>query len=169
VTDLWVSAHTTTGDGRRHRTLPADAIVVRRRINVTPTRLRAALADPDTIGALQRGTLGGDGWFEMTAHPAASGLGSAMWQGRARLQGSGFRIVLFTRVDIEITAWSRTSCEVSVQPIARAPLQWGARRLRRYFALGHRFTDHLCSTLAVRVEEASPIVVQVPEAGRSAA
>ncbi len=169
MTDLWTSATTTTSHGRRHRALSADAVVVRRRINASPHQVRAALADPHVVGALQIGTLGADGWFELTCHPTPNEFGSEIGRGRARLHGAGFRLVLHTRVDVEITAWSHTSCEVSVQPAARAPMTWGARRLRRYFELGPLFADRICSTLAARIERASSPGVDRTITSRSAA
>jgi len=169
MSDLWTSASTTTSRGRRHQALPADAVVMRRRINASPHQVRAALADPHVVGALEIGTLGAAGWFELTLHPRPTAFGWEVGRGRARLHGSGLRLVLHTRVDIEITVWSHTSCEVSVQPVARAPLTWGVRRLRRYFELGPLFADRICSTLAERIDRASRPGVDRTVTSRSAA
>lgn len=137
--------------GGRHQVLSPDAVVVRRRLNADPACVRAALVDPHVVGALSMGRLGDDGWFETTRHPVPRELGSLVARGRARLHGTGVRAVLHSRVEIEVTAWPG-ACEISVHPVARNPLRWGARRLRRYLDLAPRFTDRLCSTLIESID-----------------
>ena len=51
MTGLWVPAHVVLGGGR-HQTLPPDALIVRRRLNADPECVRAALVDPQVVGAL---------------------------------------------------------------------------------------------------------------------
>ena len=57
----------------------------------------------------------------------------------------GIRIVRFTRVNLEVTAWSEHTTEVRLRPVTRRIPNWGRQRQRRYFALGTaRSTSSAC-------------------------
>jgi len=114
--------------------------------------------------------LGGDGTGARgTAPIALDGAGSLMlttpftwadrtrtWRGHGRLYGRGLRLTRFTRVEIEVSAWSNEASDVSLRPLARSPHTWGLRRLHRYLDLAHRAVDELgralCHPIAGSVE-----------------
>ena len=55
----------------------------------------------------------------------------------------------FGPVDIEIQPWSPTMTEVRVARPQPLPSYWGARRVRRYWALAHDAVDRV-TEIAVR-------------------
>jgi hypothetical protein len=64
-----------------------------------------------------------------------------------RLYGRGARILRYTRVHVEVMAWSRERTEVRLRPRSRRLPRWGARRQRRYFEIAHRTADELAEAL----------------------
>ena len=67
------------------------------------------------------------------------------WHTTGRLYAPGIRIARYTRVNLEITAWSAHTTEVRLRPATRRVFNWGKQRQRRYFALAHRTVDELCA------------------------
>lgn len=66
------------------------------------------------------------------------------WRAPGRLVG---RYERAARVELEISAWSDTDTELLLRPLARNPLRWSGRRLRRYFLLAHQGADDLTELL----------------------
>ena len=168
---IWPGAHITPTDPGHHH-LDPEVLVVRRRANVTPEQVRTRLDELAASPLSRVGSLRGGGWFELTEPPRPTGVGRPTWRGRARLHGEGLRLVLFTRVDIEITATSSRSCAIAVRPVARTPLHWGPRRLRRYLTQAPVLGDLLAATLSERRDVAtlvSPTAAEPSTRGRSAA
>ncbi len=119
--------------------------VVTRRVNVSTSAVRAVLAHPDVLG---RAPLGDVGWLVIDAPLVRLDTGIETWHGRGRLYGRGPRLARYARVEIVLTAWSDEASELTLRPVCPYPLRWGARRLRRYFALAHLAGDHLARVLA---------------------
>ena len=65
------------------------------------------------------------------------------WHTTGRLYAPGIRIARYTRVNLEITAWSAHTTEVRLRAVTRRIPNWGKQRQPRYFALAHRTVDEL--------------------------
>jgi hypothetical protein len=77
-----------------------------------------------------------------------------------RLYGRGPRVARYTRVDVELSAWSHGATELRIRPVTRRVPAWSRRRQRRYFDVAHRTVDELARTLdrtALRNEIATGI------------
>ena len=123
-------------------------VVVSRLIKVPIDDIGPALGGDGAVG---RGTapiaLDGAGSLVLTT-PFTWAERTRTWRGQGRLYGRGLRLTRFTRVEIEVTAWSRQASDVSLRPVARSPHTWGLRRLRRYLDLAHRAAEVLDRALA---------------------
>ncbi len=64
-------------------------------------------------------------------------LGLPMWKARARLIGKGPRVGHCTRVEVELSPWSRTATQLRVTPRSSHVGYWSPRRSKRYFLLAH--------------------------------
>jgi hypothetical protein len=142
----------------RHGLSAADFDVVTRRAQLPFTKLGPAL---ETFPA-QVGDLEFDGPFD-----AVGGVTVPGWHTTGRLHHRGWRAVRWTRVDVEVNAWSRASIEVRMRPVSRRVAAWGSRRQRRYFQLAHRAIDNLVRTIAVAVRDVdgTPVIVDLRVAG----
>jgi hypothetical protein len=118
--------------------LPYDYDVVTRRVNQRAASLRNALLQvPLCLGSL------------VIVEPfAMSGdLMKPSWHTRGRLYGRGLRIVRYTRVEIEVHAWSPFASELRLRPLTRRVVNWGSRRQRRYFRTAHYVADGLVRSI----------------------
>jgi hypothetical protein len=79
---------------------------------------------------------------------AVSAEGRAAWRAPARLVYRGASILRFTRVDVEVIAWSESLTEVTVRSSGRRVVTWGERRERRYFEQAHRAATRVAGVLA---------------------
>jgi hypothetical protein len=79
----------------------------------------------------------------------------AQWRASGRLYGRRTRFARGTRVEIELSAWSRRATELRVRPASRRAQNWGAARQRRYFDLAYDVVDRLVPAVerAVRRHE----------------
>jgi hypothetical protein len=89
---------------------------------------------------------------------AAIDAGCPSWHATGRLYGSGLRLARYTRVNIELTAWSDHATELRVRPVTRRLPTWGKRRQRRYFQLAHRTADDLVRSLESAVHRHDALV-----------
>lgn len=145
---LWMMPPPAPKRGPRIGTL----VVVSRLIKVPTEDIDAALRAHGTAPI----DLDGAGSLVLTA-PLTWSERTRSWGGRGRLQGRGLRLpTSFTRVEIEVSAWSDRASELSLRPVARSPHRWGLRRLRRYLDLAHRAADALDG--ALRHPIAVPVV-----------
>jgi hypothetical protein len=114
--------------------------VVSRRINRPLPAVQAVLFDPSTFRTGDTYGVGSDGALTIdTPFHLISSYPAPSWRATARLFAQGSRAV--ARVELEVAAWSESTSELTVRPIARHPERWGRRRLRRYFALAHDGAD----------------------------
>jgi hypothetical protein len=75
------------------------------------------------------------------------------------LYGTGRRLANYTRVEIEVSAWSSGASELRLRPVTcRAP-SWGKRRQRRYFRIAHRSADEMVRWLDAAVRRRETTVV----------
>jgi hypothetical protein len=116
------------------RPLPYDYDVVTRRVDGTLSETRRLVE----ASAARSAQLRIDAPFT-----AVGALRS--WHTTGRLYAPGIRIARYTRVNLEITAWSAHTTEVRLRPVTRRIPNWGKQRQRRYFALAHRTVDELCA------------------------
>ena len=99
--------------------LPYDYDVVTRRVNQRAASLRNVLLHvPFCVGSLYI-----DEPFAMSGD-----LAKPSWHARGRLYGRGLRIVRYTRVEIEVHAWSQYATELRLRPVTRRVVNWGKRR-----------------------------------------
>jgi hypothetical protein len=91
------------------------------------------------------------------------------WRGHGRLYGHGLRLAQYSRIEIEVAAWSNTACELILRPRCRHVRRWGERRWSRYFGLAVAAADALAGAIAVPavVELAAP-ATPVPSSSRAA-
>lgn len=98
--------------------------------------------------------LGPSGRLQLT-EPFSVVAGTAgRWRTRARLFGTGIRLVPYTRVVVELSSWSPDASELRLRPVSRAPHAWGVSRLRRYLRLAPLAADALATHL---VDQASAL------------
>jgi hypothetical protein len=122
-------------------------VVVSRLIKVPIDEISPALGGDRTTGrATAPIALDGAGSLALMT-PFTWAERTRTWRGRGRLYGRGLRLARFTRVEIEVSAWSNEASHVALRPLARSPHTWGLRRLRRYLDLAHRAVDELERTL----------------------
>jgi hypothetical protein len=123
---------------RPSRALPADYEVVTRRINRRSASLGKVVASvPDALGNLR---------FD-EPFVASGDTTCRRWHTTGRLYGTGLRIHNYTRVEIEMSAWSKGACELRLRPVTRRVPSWGKRRQRHYFRNAHRSADEMVGWL----------------------
>jgi hypothetical protein len=115
-----------------------DFDVVTRRVDLDAASIRRAAEMLETLES----PLLFDEPFRATGY-------SPTWYATGKLHGDGMRIARYTRVYIEITAWSNSIAEVSIRPISRRVPGWGKRRQARYFDLARRTLEHYAEVLAL--------------------
>ncbi len=133
--------------------LPYDYDVVTRRVNQRAASLRNALLHlPFCVGSLYI-----DEPFAMSGD-----ITKPSWHARGRLYGRGLRIVRYTRVEIEVHAWSQFASELRLRPVTRRVVNWGSRRQRRYFRAAHYVADDLVRSIdnAARRRDAETMLNQ---------
>jgi hypothetical protein len=125
--------------------------VVARRVNRSWTRVERLLRDSTLFVAGTRVQLTSGAVLRLDASfaPARWALVST-WQASGRLYGRGRRRSVFTRVKLDVTAWSDDASELRLRPVTRHFGSWGARRQRRYFAIAHECADHMLGDLRFR-------------------
>jgi hypothetical protein len=119
------------------RIVPYDFDVVTRRVHRSCSALERNF---DVLGSANP-DLGVDGPFARGSGPIP------VWHTTARLYGSGLRIARYTRVHLEIAAWSERASELRIRPVTRRIGAWGVRRQRRYFARARDTIDDLSRSL----------------------
>jgi hypothetical protein len=127
--------------------LPYDYDVVSRRVNQRASSLSHVVRLlPRGVGQLRL-----DRPFAWTG-----GDNIPSWCARGRLYAEGAAMTRYTRVQIELAAWSPEASELRIRPVTRRVPTWGRRRQRRYFRLAHSSVDDLVRVLdgAVRRHEA---------------
>ena len=118
--------------------LPYDYDVVTRRVNQRAASLRNALLhQPFCVGSLYI-----DEPFAMSGD-----LAKPSWHARGRLYGRGLRLVRYTRVEIEVHAWSQFATELRLRPVTRRVVNWGKRRQCLYFRAAHSVADDLVRSI----------------------
>src|SRR5262249_5470327 len=70
-------------------------------------------------------------------------FGLAGWRASGRLVGRGWRARNFGGVALDISPWSPTAIQIRLARQSPFPSYWGARRVRRYWALAHAAADQL--------------------------
>jgi hypothetical protein len=130
--------------------LPYDFDVVSRRVERSATSLPAIVDVSTAEGARLRF----DGPFV-----AAPG-GTAVWSTTGRLYSEGMWLVRYTRVHVEMTAWSHGATELRLRPVTRRVPNWGTRRQQRYFDTAHRTIDELAYALDAVIERHDAIARQ---------
>jgi hypothetical protein len=136
----------TQRERRREPALPFDFDVVTRRVNVPTTLLRRAVYlvpfEVADLGFTEPFTSIGDDKV-----PA--------WHATGRLYRPGGGWSRYTRVDVELTAWSADASELRIRAVSPRVHKWSARRQRNYFRLAHRTADVLVRSIdaAVRRHE----------------
>jgi hypothetical protein len=142
VLDVERARSITATDDRRHRMAapnipPYDFDVVTRRVDRSCSALERRFDVVDTASVDLR-----------VDRPLTRGSGPIpVWHTTGRLYGSGPRVARYTRVHLEITAWSEETSELRMRPFTRRIGAWGARRQRRYFARAHDTIDDLIRSL----------------------
>ena len=122
--------------------LPYDYDVVTRRVNQRAASLRNVLLHvPFCVGSLYI-----DEPFAMSGD-----LAKPSWHARGRLYGRGLRIVRYTRVEIEVHAWSQYATELRLRPVSRRAVNWGKRRQ----CLDFRTADSVADDLVRSIENAA--------------
>jgi hypothetical protein len=142
--------------------------VVTRRIERSPSSVRRALdGGGKSFGDDRALALPPAGLLRYEAPFAAGDApGRPSWQARARLYGRGPRLSRYSRVDVEITAWSGGACELHLRPVARRLATRGVRRQRRYFALAHQAADELVESLMAATSDPRRVAVLRAESTR---
>lgn len=84
--------------------------------------------------------------------------GASTLTASARLYGRGLRLLRFTRVIVEVSAWADDHGELRVRPVSRGVGRWGARRQQRYFDLAHELADTLRAAVTTRSITPGPAV-----------
>ena len=133
--------------------LPYDYDVVTRRVNQRAASLRNVLLHvPFCVGSLYI-----DEPFAMSGD-----LAKPSWHARGRLYGRGLRIVRYTRVEIEVHAWSQYATELRLRPVSRRAVNWGKRRQCLYFRTAHSVADDLVRSIenAARRRDAETMLRQ---------
>ena len=133
--------------------LPYDYDVVTRRVNQRAASLRNALLHmPLCVGSLSI-----DEPFAMSGD-----IAKPSWHARGRLYGRGLRIARYTRVEIEVHAWSQFASELRLRPVTRRVVNWGKHRQRRYFRTAHYVADDLVRSIdnAARRRDAETMLRQ---------
>jgi hypothetical protein len=69
------------------------------------------------------------------------------WRTTGRLYGSGPRLARYARVEIEVSAYDASGCELRLRSRCRHLYRWGRRRQRRYFDVAHRSADSIVATI----------------------
>jgi hypothetical protein len=82
-----------------------------------------------------------------------------------RLYGSGIRIARYTRVVLELMAWSGGATELRLRPVTRNIANWSERRQRRYFDVAHDTMDELVRLLD-RTAARNEVVLHPTVSGR---
>jgi hypothetical protein len=122
------------------RPLPYDYDVVSRRVNQRLPSLRHALhLLPLDIGQLR------------IDQPFTGEDKFSCWSTTGRLYGHGARLARYTRVTIELGAWSQHASELRLRPKTTRLAMWGPRRQGRYFRLAHDAADELVRSLDAAV------------------
>jgi hypothetical protein len=119
-----------------HR-LPYDFDVVSRRVNRSAASLPRTVEVSTAAGACLRF----DGPF------VAASRDVAVWRTTGRVYSEGRRVMRYTRVHVEISAWSHRATELRMRPMTRRIPNWGQRRQQRYFQTAHRMIDDLARAL----------------------
>jgi hypothetical protein len=153
ITELSAERRSRQPIPRPNRVLPADYEVVTRRLNRRSVLLGKVVSSvPYALGSLRFDepfTAGGD-----TTCPR--------WYATGRLYGTGPRLHKYTRVEVELSAWSKVACELRLRPMTRRVPCWGKRRQRRYFRNAHRSADEMVRWFdaAVRRKETTILLEQ---------
>jgi len=127
---------------------PRLEVVVARRIDRASTSLPQLLSDPTRFAVSTPLPLGADGVLRIDTPFSATGSRSApRWTTTGRLYGRGPRLALFSRVEVEVSAWSDRTGELRLRPVGQHLGLWGGRRQRRYFVLAHRSADRIVQLL----------------------
>jgi hypothetical protein len=144
------------------------AFVVQRRINHPLTDVQRGLADRAALAPNRLVDLDTEGFLYLAEplrpiSPYNSRQPLPTWCARARLLTSNRRVV--APVELEVSMWSHEATSLSLRPVARHPVRWSARRLRRYFNLAHPAADAAAQLVgrramhAVDVQRGAPIRV----------
>lgn len=136
--ELWVAPP----DPTRRATI-GDLVVVTRLITVDMDRLGFALAGATAPPMPPAIPLGDAGALVVTEPFRRVDGTRAAWRASGRLYGRGPRLARYTRVELEVSAWSDKASELVLRPVNRSPHHWGLRGLRRYTALAHLAADEL--------------------------
>ncbi len=120
-----------------------DLVTVSRLVTVPIDKVGTVLGDgPAWPGPLAL-DLGDAGTLELTDPFTQEPREATTWRAEARLRGRGLRLARYTRVQLEVSAWSEGASQLVMRPVARSPHTWGSRRLRQYFDLSHQAADQL--------------------------
>jgi hypothetical protein len=127
-----------------HRALSAHSFVLERWIDKPSFPVADVLRDPSVVAPASGFALGGGGTllFDEAPESAVSRIVRRYesWYATARLLNRRGRTV--ARIDIEIGVGT-PGVSIQMRPHTRHPHRWGARRIRRYFALAHDAVDEL--------------------------
>lgn len=126
-------------------------VTVSRRVDRPPSRVGSMLSHPATTNRLRSVELASRGRLELGPFAPVPGAARG-WRAAGRLVVRGPRLVRHARISVSVTAWTSGACEVRLEPFARRPLTWGARRQRRYFGLAHDAADLLWRILSADPE-----------------
>lgn len=125
-----------------HRALGAPNFVLERWIDKPSHPVVDVLRDPSVVAPASGFALGDGGTllFDEAPQPAVSRIVRRYesWHANARLLNRRGHTV--ARIDIEIGIGT-PGVSIQMRPHTRHPHRWGARRVRRYFALAHDAVD----------------------------
>jgi hypothetical protein len=85
------------------------------------------------------------------AGPVRSVDGTSTWQALGRLYPDRPLVARYVRVEIEVSAWSGTACELSLRPRCRHIRRWSERRWGRYFDLARAGVNALAEALSASI------------------
>ena len=120
--------------------------VVSRIIAAPATTVAASLTSVSTGAHPASFELGPLGRLSLTA-PVRSSVDMSTWRARGRLHPRRPRVAQFSRIEIEISAWSDSACELTLRPTCRHIRRWSDRRWRRYFQLAEAAASALAPAL----------------------